>query len=312
MLIYYTLIAYIMLNYFCGRYTIIKPTRFGVLRGNAAKTVRLWLPQRLKNPKEVVTLAEGHRKRLTKKIRNIDLDNLNDHELLEFLLFGQIPRKDTNGIAHALMDRFGSLKGVLEATPEELYAIPNMTERAAVFLPTILKFAARARSQAVLGKGSVRFSPRIVAEFFRDKLCFEKAERLYIVSLTRGGYISEYKMVMAGDDSMIEFDPLDLVKAIIGTQCNKFVIVHNHPVGKAFPSDADKHSTKEILKKFSSLNLGLVDHIIVAGDKYFSFANAGLMDAAKLEEVSVYDLEKEDLLYDIPFENDEVKEQSNG
>lgn len=251
-------------------------------------------------------VAVGHRKRLTKKIRNIDLDNLNDHELLEFLLFGQIPRKDTNGIAQDLLKKFGTLKSVLEADPSELFMIPNMTERAAVFLPTILKFAARARSQAVLGKGkNARFSPRLVARFFRDKLCFEKAEKLFIVALSRSGIISEYKLVKSGDNSSISLDPLELFSSMIGTKCTTMVIVHNHPIGKAYPSDADILSTKSILETFRQLNVDLVDHIIVSDEKYFSFASEGILDSEKLANLNRYDIEDRYSLYDIPFDEDD-------
>ena len=81
-----------------------------------------------------MSIHDGHRQRLKDRFREEGLDHFQEHEVLELLLFYCIPRKDTNPIAHALIDRFGSLSQVLEAPPEELAKVPGMGESAAVFL----------------------------------------------------------------------------------------------------------------------------------------------------------------------------------
>ena len=81
-----------------------------------------------------MSIHEGHRQRLKDRFLREGLDNFDELYVLELLLYYCIPRKDTNPIAHALLDTFGSLTGVLEATVEELERIPGISHNAATFL----------------------------------------------------------------------------------------------------------------------------------------------------------------------------------
>ena len=85
---------------------------------------------------------DGHRERVRDKIRKGGLPSFQQHEVLEYLLFPFIPRKDTNEIAHALIDKFSSFAGVLNASERDLKSVSGMTDNAALFLsklPEIMK-----------------------------------------------------------------------------------------------------------------------------------------------------------------------------
>ena len=83
-------------------------------------------------------MHEGHRERVKRRFRQEGLDSFSDIQALELLLFYVIPRVDTNPIAHALLDHFGSLSQVLDASPEELMKVPGIGENAAVFLTLLI------------------------------------------------------------------------------------------------------------------------------------------------------------------------------
>ena len=84
-----------------------------------------------------MSVHDGHRQRLKERFCKEGLDNFDEHQVLELLLFYCIPRMDTNPIAHALLNRFGRLAQVLEAPVEELEKVPGIGHNAAVFLSLI-------------------------------------------------------------------------------------------------------------------------------------------------------------------------------
>ena len=84
---------------------------------------------------------EGHRQRLKNRFLTEGLDSFETHNILELLLFYSIPQRDTNGIAHKLLDTFGSLKGVFEADFEELIKIDGIKENTATLLKLIPEVA---------------------------------------------------------------------------------------------------------------------------------------------------------------------------
>lgn len=215
-------------------------------------------------------MAEGHRNRVRKKVENYDIDVLEDHELIELLLFPFIPRKDVNPLAHKLLDSFGSLKGVLQADSNVLLRFPNMTEKAALYLPMFLKVAARANSSDVLRRGQGR-NPKTAAEYIAHKLRHEKFEQLYVIALDGHDRIIKMKKLSTGDDTSVSVDSIDLVEFAIAEKCKKLVIAHNHPVDSPYPSQSDVEVTEELAETLKRLNIILSDHVIVSNGVYFSF-----------------------------------------
>ena len=228
-------------------------------------------------------MAEGHRARVRKKVEKFNIDVLEDHELIELLLFPYIPRKDVNPLAHRLMDYYGSLKGVLQADPNELLRFPNMTEKAALYLPLFLKVAARANSSEVLRRGRA-LNPRTVAEFIVNKLAIEKFEQLYVIALDGHGRISKVKQLSSGTDTEIVVDGIDFVQFSIAERSNRLVIAHNHPADSCYPSSYDIDVTANLAVTLKRLNIILEDHVIVSGDNFFSFRMTGLLENGELKK----------------------------
>lgn len=226
-------------------------------------------------------MAEGHRNRVRKKVKNFDIDVLEDHELIELLLFPFIPRKDINPLAHKLLDYFGSLKGVLQADPSELLGFSNMTEKAALYLPLFLKVSARANSSEALRHGK-RYNPRTTAEFIAHKLRHEKFEQLYAIALDGHDRISNMKKLSTGDDTSVAVDSIDLVRFAIAEKSKKLVVAHNHPVDSPYPSQDDIGITAFLAETLKRLNIILSDHVIVSNGGYFSFRFEKLLENGEL------------------------------
>ena len=83
---------------------------------------------------EKKNVHEGHRDRLRQRFLQEGLENFQDHNVLELLLFYSIPRKDTNEEAHNLINRFGSLSGVFDASFEELCEVKGIGENSAALI----------------------------------------------------------------------------------------------------------------------------------------------------------------------------------
>ena len=122
-------------------------------------------------------LHDGHRQRSKRRYLALGAEGMEDHQLLELLLFYAIPRQDTNETAHRLIQRFGSLQGVLHAAPEELSSVEGVGENAAVLVRLVGDMALRARCSSLPQK--VLNSPDRTGAYFMELLAGEKKEMLY-------------------------------------------------------------------------------------------------------------------------------------
>ena len=90
-------------------------------------------------------IHDGHREKMRRRFLQGGLEPFADHEALELLLYYAIPRRDTNPIAHALMERYGSLAAVLDAPVEDLQKVEGVGESAAVLLKLVPQLYRKAR-----------------------------------------------------------------------------------------------------------------------------------------------------------------------
>lgn len=230
-------------------------------------------------------MAAGHRARVRKKVENYDIDVLEDHELIELLLFPHIPRKDVNPLAHKLIDSFGSLKAVLQAEPGELMRFPNMTEKGALYLPLFLKVAARANSSEFMTRVK-RSSAGAVLNCIANKIGNEKFEQFCVVAIDRHDRLGNMRRLTLGDDTSVKVNPVDLVQFAIAEKTKEIVIAHNHPVDSPYPSQEDIDLTYELAQTLERLQISLSDHIIVSYNAYFSFRQAGILEKGVMQKVS--------------------------
>lgn len=221
-------------------------------------------------------LHDGHRQRMRERIMNGDLDNLQPHEVLEYLLFSFIPRKDTNGIAHELIKQFGSFYGVLNADPARLSKVSGMTQNAALFLsnlPAVFRVYMRNKSQSKVqlhGRGEIR-------EYMRDMCWALTEERVYAVILDPHDCVVAVKGMDRGTGDSVTLNVRALVDFALGNKHCKLVLAHNHPSGVTNPSANDIAATADLQYTLKNIDVELLDHYIFCDDKYFSFEEEGLM-----------------------------------
>lgn len=225
-------------------------------------------------------LHDGHRQRMRERIMSGDLEKLQPHEVLEYLLFSFIPRKDTNGIAHELIKEFGSFYGVLNADPVRLSKVSGMTQNAALFLsnlPAVFRVYMHSKSESKIklnGRGEIR-------EYMRDMCWALTEERVFAAILDPHDNIVAHKEFDRGTGDSVSVKVRNIVDFALGKKYCKLVLAHNHPSGVVEPSANDVAVTKELHYTLKTLDIELLDHYIFCDEKYFSFDEEGLMKDIK-------------------------------
>lgn len=219
-------------------------------------------------------IHDGHREKKRQQFLQHGLDSFADHEVLELLLFYAIPRKDTNPIAHALMDRFGSLDAVLAAPVEELCRVKGVGESAAALLKLTPQVYRRSRMAAAERERVLNSSQR-AGDYLLELFTGETAEVLYELCLDRKGKLLACRRVGEGGVSSINVDLRKIVENALLTGASGVILSHNHPSGIALPSADDCAATVRVKEALKTVGLVLVDHIVVADGDYVSMADSG-------------------------------------
>lgn len=221
-------------------------------------------------------IHDGHRSRLREKFTEHGLDSFNDINALELLLFYSIPRKDTNEIAHRLLEHFGSLHDVFNASVEELSEVPGISYNSAVLislLPQMMKKIEISRTRGIRNISSVSDA----AAYLIPRFTNECDEVLLLLCLDNKRNIICCREIARGTVNSVDASSRRIVELALKHKAVSVILSHNHPRGIAAPSREDDYITKCIYKALDVVGIVLEDHIVVAEDKYFSLADAGLM-----------------------------------
>jgi len=219
-------------------------------------------------------IHEGHRSRLKEEFLNGGFsENTPEHKWLELLLFYCIPQRDTNELAHQLIEKYKGLNGVFEAPAEELIKFSGITRSNVALLKMIIPLA----RQCAIEKSRDLFkvsSPDNIGHFVVSKFYGLCVERLCIICINPIGKIIDFKFLSEGDISQVGVSTRNLIKYVLDKNCFCAIIAHNHPNGFALPSNADIEATIKIRDILASVNVKLLDHLIVSGKDYVSLAQS--------------------------------------
>lgn len=219
-------------------------------------------------------IHDGHRAKMRQRFLKGGLENFADHEALELLLYYAIPRRDTNPIAHALMERYGSLSAVLAAPVDDLKKVEGVGESAAVLLKMIPQLTQKARlaeAERVLN------SSDRAGTFLLELLAGQTHEVVYVLCLDRKGKLITYKRLGEGGISSAGLDIRKLVECAILSSASAVILAHNHPSGIALPSNDDFTATDRAREALKNIDVQLADHIIVADGDFVSLADSGYL-----------------------------------
>lgn len=217
---------------------------------------------------------DGHRARMKKKLLESGEQSFADHELLEVLLYYAIPRRDTNELAHRLMEQFGSLQGVLSASPQELACVQGMGEHAALLVKLVTMLRRRAAQDT---KEKILNSVDKCGEYFTALLGGSRKEMLWQVCLDGKGKVLSSRCLAEGDVSMAAVSVRQVVEYALHAGAVGVVLAHNHPSGVALPSAEDRMVTHQVMEALEPLGIRLIDHIVVADNDFVSMAESKLM-----------------------------------
>lgn len=222
-----------------------------------------------------MALHDGHRNRMRKRIEHSGIESLQDHEILEYLLYAVVPRKDTNELAHKIIAECGSLNSVFDQSIERLQQINGITYNVAVFLSSLSGVSRRyynnmrSTDSIETVDGCLKIMKPIL-----DTLPHEEIHLL--LGDIRGKLIKRVK-VSKGVVNECVCNIRDIADIALRHNATRVVIVHNHPSNVCTPSISDMIMTEQIFLALTAIGIKLDDHIIVSKDYHFSFRQNGII-----------------------------------
>ncbi len=222
----------------------------------------------------------GHRKRLRERFRKNGTEGMHDYEVLELLLTYAIPRKDVKPIAKDLLKRFGSLSGGLDAGQKELEEVANIGPISSTLIRLVketcgIYLAEKMRNKDVLS------SPQAVLDFARVKLAGLPHEAFMVIFLNAKNKVLDYKVLQEGTVDRAVIYPRRMVEEALAHHAAGIILVHNHPSGDSEPSPEDKQLTRSLTEAARTIDLRVLDHIIVGKEGYCSFLESRLMTGSE-------------------------------
>lgn len=215
---------------------------------------------------------EGHRERMRIKLLRDNANSLFDHELLEILLFYTIPRRNTNELAHHLIQTYGTLANVLKADPTEMRNITGVSMKTASLLKLFQELVIRYNELVRVPK-TVTNTTDEMRQYFEQFMTDAPEEELYIAYMNEAYEIFACERVAVGSSGMVSTTMKDLILNIQRKNPKKIALSHNHPFATCNPSRRDISSTFRIKIFLRFLNIEVVDHIIFGEDGYCSLIN---------------------------------------
>jgi DNA repair protein RadC len=236
------------------------------------------LPQAEENPEKDAPGHDGagHRARLRDRLLAGGAEALADYEVLEYLLFAAIRQGDTKPVAKALLKRFGSLAGVLNADPAALQQVKGMGLTSAAALKSVAMAARRMARSEVLDR-PVLGSWQALIDYLAIDMAHLTVERVRVLYLdTRNRLIDDHHV---GDGSIDEasMHPREVIRRALDLGSSALILVHNHPSGNPEPSRADIQITNRIAEAGRLLGVSVHDHVIVGREGHVSLRAKGLI-----------------------------------
>ncbi len=214
--------------------------------------------------------AKGHRQRLKKRYMEGGFSSFSDHEVLELIYFYAVPMKDTKPLAKKMLQSFGSLQSVLEASPQEIMSTCNVTENVAILFSLMLQ-----TYEVYLDcddKKIIFKNPDVVYRYLRKFFINKKHEHFYMVCLDQNKKLINTHLISEGSTTEIQVYIRNIFEIAIKTEAVNVILVHNHPSGECLPSKSDILTTDQIINHLELISVKVLDHMIITKDNYYSFA----------------------------------------
>jgi len=230
---------------------------------------------------------EGHRKRLREKFIKSGISGFHDYEIVELLLILGTPRKDCKQQAKEAIGKFKTLRGVLEAPTEELQEIEGIGPHNVFGIKLFQEISERYLKERIIGKKIQLKSSKEVYDYLFQSMQKNKKEIFKVMFLDGKSRLIDAENLFEGSLTSSLVYPREIIKRAIKYNAVNLIFVHNHPSGDPDPSSSDKDITKELVFVGNLMQIKVLDHIIIGDNKYFSFADEGLIEEYNLNFLSL-------------------------
>lgn len=219
-------------------------------------------------------LHTGHRERMKERFLKTGFSGFSEHEILELLLFYSIPRRDTNPLAHTILDEYKSIANVFDADVESLSKIPGVGENSATLL-SMIPHLARAYEQSKWSRDKLLHNTEAMGRFAVSMLQNEVIEKFALICVDSNRRVHWSGIIANGTLDRLEAYPRLVVSEVVKHNAKHVVFAHNHPNDSLTPSAADKETTRKLADLLRAMDVVVLDHIIVAGSRFYSLAESG-------------------------------------
>ncbi len=224
---------------------------------------------------------DGHRERLRSSFLEYGLDPMSDVNALELLLFYAIPRKDTNPLAHTLLEHFGSIQAVFSASEQELCEVSGISRSTAALIRLVPELVRRSRLRAAEDIKYIHNS-REAGAYLVPRFANVREELALMLSLDSGKRILRCQELGRGEVNTVNFSIRRLVEYAVQNKASYVILAHNHPEGFALPSREDDLVTQQVYDALRTVGVEFYDHIIVARDDFVSYRDSGWFQMTRM------------------------------
>ena len=204
-------------------------------------------------------------------------EEFEDREILSTILSYSNNTRGLSGLADRLLDAFGSLKGVIEARPEQLLRVNGMNPTRTSLITMIVPIT-RVWHRCAMDFPNRISNGREAASYCMALLAGERLESFFVVALSAKCNVLGRRRISTGSLSEVSAYPRLVVETALNYNAHSVLFCHCHPGGTCAPSSEDIHSTKQLQTLLNGVGILVLDHIIVAGDRTYSMIQHGDID----------------------------------
>lgn len=220
---------------------------------------------------------KGHRQRLKQRFLQRGVEAFEPHEALELLLFYCIPQKNTNLIAHELLNRFGNITAVFDAPVKALCEVSNITENSAVLLkliPQMLRYY-QVSPDKLMSMDNIDY----VKKYFSSLYIGVRYEEFKVCCLDNHLQVVSCNTVAKGSTKEVNVDARMVAKAAFESNSQLVILAHNHPNDFPEPSRSDVSMTTNLIATLKPIGIEILDHVIVGKNEVLSMKQCGMLNS---------------------------------
>ncbi|MEG2377578.1 MAG: JAB domain-containing protein [Clostridia bacterium] len=222
-------------------------------------------------------MATGHRARVRKRMKNEDVDDMPEYVILEALLTGTIKRADTCETARSMIEKFGSMARVIDASETELANAHGVGPATAEFVKLLPKIYRKYR-QSKWGNNVVFSDCKYTGDFLIDKFIGYNIEVVYVLCMDSNRRMICCTKAHEGSINAVQISIRNIIDIALRANAARVVIAHNHISGNALPSKEDLETTRKLFSALSMVGVIMDDHVIVADEDYISLAQSNFFN----------------------------------